>query len=45
VTTLFAGNLSPEATDSDSRTVFSTYGEIGYVHVALIALAAPAAIP
>ena len=32
--TLFVGNLSPEATDSDLRKVFSVYGEIGSIRVA-----------
>lgn len=34
MTTLFVGNLSPEATDSDLRTVFSAYGEIASLRVA-----------
>jgi RNA recognition motif-containing protein len=34
LTTLFVGNLSPEATDSDLRTVFSVFGEIGSLRVA-----------
>jgi RNA recognition motif-containing protein len=34
VTTLYVGNLSPEATDSDLRTVFSPFGEIGSLRVA-----------
>jgi RNA recognition motif-containing protein len=34
LTTLFVGNLSPEATDSDLRTVFSPFGEIGSIKVA-----------
>jgi RNA recognition motif-containing protein len=34
VTTLFVGNLSPKATDSDLRSVFSAFGEIGSLHVA-----------
>ena len=34
MTTLFVGNLSPEATDSDLRTVFSVFGEIGSIKVA-----------
>ncbi len=34
MTTLFVGNLSPEATDGDLRTVFSVFGEIGSIKVA-----------
>jgi hypothetical protein len=34
LTTLFVGNLSPEATDGDLRTVFSVFGEIGSIKVA-----------
>ena len=34
MTTLFVGNLSPEATDCDLRTVFSVFGEIGSLRVA-----------
>jgi len=34
MTTLYVGNLSPEATDSDLRTVFSAFGELGSVKVA-----------
>jgi len=34
LTTLFVGNLSSEATDSDLRTVFSPFGEIGSIKVA-----------
>ena len=34
MTTLFVGNLSPEATDSDLRKVFSVYGDIGSIRVA-----------
>ncbi len=33
MTTLFVGNLSPEATDADLRKVFSAYGEIGSVRI------------
>ena len=34
MTTLYVGNLSPEATDSDLRSVFSVFGEIGSLRVA-----------
>jgi RNA recognition motif-containing protein len=34
LTTLYVGNLSPEATDSDLRSVFSVFGEIGSLRVA-----------
>ena len=34
MTTLYVGNLSPEATDSDLRAVFSPFGEIGSLRVA-----------
>lgn len=34
MTTLYVGHLSPEATDSDVRKVFSVYGEIGSIRVA-----------
>ncbi len=34
MTTLYVGNLSPEATDSDLRSVFSAFGEIGSLRVA-----------
>lgn len=34
MTTLYVGNLSPEATDADLRTVFSVFGEIGSLRVA-----------
>lgn len=34
MTTFFVGNLSPEATDADLRTVFSPFGAIGSVKVA-----------
>ena len=34
MTTLYVGNLSPEATDSDLRSVFSPFGEIGSLRVA-----------
>ena len=34
MTTLFVGNLSPQVTDSDLRSVFAAYGEIGSIRVA-----------
>lgn len=34
MTTLYVGNLSPEATASDLRAVFSPFGEIGSLRVA-----------
>ncbi len=34
MTTLYVGNLSPDATASDLRAVFSPFGEIGSLRVA-----------
>ncbi len=34
MTTLYVGNLSPEATASDLQAVFSPFGEIGSLRVA-----------
>jgi multiple RNA-binding domain-containing protein 1 len=34
LTTLYVGNLSPDATASDLRAVFSPFGEIGSLRVA-----------